>query len=149
MPLPEKLTLPSGAILTLCEAPFETSMQLLKVTAKELGQVTTGIKLEANLATDPAALSKLMSQDLTLDLLKNAVCQIIGSDAFEGVLSACMQRCLYNNQAINRETFEKREARQDYLPAAWEVIKHNLLPFFAGLKSKSLTAGSPAGEPPK
>jgi len=147
--LPETITLPSGAILVLKDAPFEVAMRLLKAVAKEIGQVTTGLKLDLNFATDPAALSKLIAQDIPLDVLKNAVCQLVGSEAIEGVFLECLGRCLYDGKVATREAFENRNARQDYLLVAWEVIKHNLAPFFAGLKSKSSTAGAPPGAAPK
>lgn len=144
MPLPETITLPSGGVLTLKEAPFEVSMRLLKTVAKELTNVATGLKLDLNFS-DPNAIAKMIGQDLPLDVIKNAVCQMVASDALEGVLYECLGRCLYRGSTITRESFEPRDNRQDYLLVAWEVIKHNLAPFFAGLSSKSSTNGAPAG----
>lgn len=143
--VPETLTMPSGAVLVLKDAPFEVAMRLLKTVAKELGNVATGLKLDLNF-TDPAAINRLIQQDLPLDVLKNAICQIVGSEAIESVFNECLGRCLYDGKVATRESFETRNARQDYLPVAWEVIKHNLTPFFVGLKSKSLTAGGPTGD---
>lgn len=145
MQVPTSITCPSGAVLVLMDAPFETSMRLLKTVARELSLVTTGLKLDVNFGNDPAALAKLFATDLPLDVLKNAVCQMVASDQLDSVLAECMARCTYNKLACKKDLFEDRNARQDYLLVAWEVIKHNLSPFFAGLTSRSKTSAAPAG----
>lgn len=149
MALDETVNLPSGAVLTLKDAPFQSSMQLLKAVLRELSTVATGLKLDVNLQQDPMALSKLMNQDISLDLLKNALCQIIASETVEHALMECFGRCLYNGRKGDKTEFENRDARQDYLPALWEVMKYTLSPFFAGLKSKSPTAPAAPGSGPK
>lgn len=145
MALPETVTLPSGTTLTLKDAPFEVSMRLLKTVARELGSVTTGLKLDVNFGTDPAALARLFASDLPLDVIKNAVCQMVASDALEAVLNECMGRCLYGQVACTKNLFEDRNARKDYILVAWEVIKFNLAPFFDGLSSRSKTNGAGTG----
>lgn len=147
--LPEIVTLPSGAKLQLTDPPFEESMGLLKVVASELCKVATDLKIELNFANPAAAMAKLMQQDLPVDVIKNAVLQAIASNAIEGALSQCMGRCLYNGVGVSRASFEPRNARQDYLPAAWEVIKFNLLPFLSGLLSKSVSPGTGTGGTPR
>ncbi len=143
--VPEIAKLPSGAELKLCDVPFETAMELLEAAAAEAQSVSIGLKLDVNFATDPAAMARLLAEDLPVDLIKNAVCQFVASSKFKAKLWACMERQLYNGQAVNRQTFENRNARADYLPAAWEVIKFTLIPFFSGLSLKSSTANPPAG----
>lgn len=147
--LPETYTCPSGAILELKDAPFETSMKLLKTVARELSTVATGMKIDINFANDPSALAKLLAQDLPVDLLKNALCAVIASESIETVLGECMGRSLYAGRAADRKAFESRNARQDWLPCAWEVMKFNLSPFFAGLTSKSSTVAAAIGAPPR
>lgn len=150
MALAETVSLPSGAKLVLNDPPFETSMALFQAVASELMKIDTGIKIDLNFASDPDALRKLLGGiDLPVDVLKNAVCQMIASKAVEGLLRECMGRCLYDGKSATQEMFEPRNARQDYLPVAWEVMKFNLLPFFAGLKSKSLTGAGGTGGPPR
>lgn len=149
MNIPESVTLPSGAKLALKDPPFENSLALLEATAKELSIVTTGLKIDINFAGDPMALAKMLAMDLPIDVLKNIVCQLVASKEWKRVLGECLNRCLYNGQAASLEAFEPRNARQDYLLVLWEVMKFNLLPFFAGLSSKSLTGAGPIGGAPK
>lgn len=142
------VTLPSGVKLELQHAPFEVAMKLLQTIARELIGVATGLNVELSLGNPQAMIEKLIGSDLSLDLIKNAVCQIVASGNVTAILRECMGRCLYDGRAIGVETFEPAIARGDYFPAAWEVMKHNLLPFFKGLGAKSLTAKSPAGGSP-
>lgn len=145
MNLPEKVALPSGASLELKDPPFESSMKLLTVVANEAKLLTTGLKVDINFASDPQALARLLAQDLPIDLIKNAVCQLVASESVRAAMLECMGRCLYNGQSATLASFEPRNARQDYLLAAWEVMKFNLLPFFAGLTSRSSTNEKPTG----
>lgn len=146
--LRQVLTLPSGAKLELQYAPFEVAMKLLQTIARELIGVSSGLNVELSLGDPSAMIQKLIGSDLSLDLIKNAVFQIVASSAVTAILRECMGRCLYEGRAIGADTFEPGSARGDYFPAAWEVMKHNLLPFFSGLAAKSLTAKSPAGGSP-
>ncbi len=144
--LDEIVTLPSGAQLTLKPAPWAVAMKLLKTVASEIQGVSVGLKLELNFANPAAAIAKLMAQDVPLDLFKNAACVAISSEQVELAIAHCMRSCLYEGRAIAKtaETFEPQDARQDYLPAAWEVMRFNLAPFFKGLRSRS---PSPSGQP--
>lgn len=126
-----EILLKSGAVLVVNMAPFSSSNKLLKVIVKELKNVE--IELE-NLD-----LAKFASQDI--NTLKNAVCQMLASDALEQAVFECMAKCTYNGSRIVKDTFEPEDARGDYLPCAWEVIKANLRPFFSGLDLSSLTSG--------
>ena len=55
-----------------------------------------------------------------------------------------MARCTIDGKKVVKDTFEPEDARQDYLPVAWEVMKLNLTPFFRGLDLSSLTRNEPA-----
>lgn len=135
----ETLTLKSGASLELQMAPFAVSMKLFKTIAAELKQVDInldGLSLEAIKGTN-------------LNGIKNAVFQLLGSDQLELALGACMERCLYNGVKITKGTFESPEARQDYLPVAWEVMKFNLAPFFSSLGLSYSTNEPATGSGPK
>lgn len=128
----KEITLPSGRILVFQMAPFADGMKLFKIVANELKQVDASI--------DMTNLKSLMAQEVkgdTLNIIKNLVCQLMGSDALERALAVCMARCTYDGMSIDKDTFEPEEARGDYLPCAWEVIKNNLAPFFKGLNLKS------------
>ena len=80
-----------------------------------------------------------------INIMKDAFCEIASSETVEAAFFECAGRCLLNGQKITRETFEEPDAREDYLPIAWEVIKFNLAPFFRGLASQ-LSASAPPSE---
>lgn len=136
----ETLTLESGAKLDLGMAPFATGMKLFKTVANELKLVNFELGLE------DMNLRRLADKDI--NTFKNAILQLAGSDALEAALFACMERCLYNGVKIDRKTFEPEDARADYLPVAWEVMKYNLAPFFKNLSLSFRTQpGTPAPSP--
>lgn len=133
----EKKTLASGNVLLLQMATFTVANRLLKAIANELKTVKVGdaLNLSAGMSVE-----KLHQMDLPVDALKDLVCQMLASDGVEAALRECMKGCQYNGEAIGKDTFEPEEARQDYLPTAWEVIRLNLVPFFSGLSLKLSTA---------
>src|SRR5690242_20291792 len=126
----DPITLKSGAVLTVAIASFASGNKLMKTVARELSGVDFNLELKN--------LDELSEKDI--NVLKNVVFRIIQSDAIEQALLECMKKCLYNDQRITLETFETEDARQDYLPVAWEVMKANLRPFFSGLDLSSLTS---------
>ncbi len=129
----DPIKLKSGADLQVGVAPFADGMRLLKTVARELAAV--------NFDLDLVNFSELSGKDI--NVLKNAVFQLIQSDAVEAALMKCAAKSHYNGHTILPNTFEDANARQDYLPVAWEVMKANLRPFFAGLDLSSL-ASAPA-----
>lgn len=129
----DPITLKSGSQLQLGMAPFGDGTRLLKTVARELAAV--------NFDLDLVNFAELSGKDI--NVLKNAVFQLIQSDAVEAALMKCAAKSLYNGQTIIATTFESENARQDYLPVVWEVMKENLRPFFAGLDLSSL-ASAPA-----
>jgi hypothetical protein len=108
-------------------APFAIGMKLFKTIASELKGVD--VQLES------LDFAKIAGKDI--NSIKNAIFQLLSSDALEAVVFQCMERCLYDGQKITRQTFEPEQARGDYLPIAWEVIRFNLSPFFSGLSFPS------------
>lgn len=141
--LPETATLPSGARLTLNHPPFSVAMDLVTSVAVELKGVATGLKVELSLGDPVAMIAKLAACDLPVDLLKDALLQAVASPRIRASLHECMGRCLLNGQVCNIMAFEDPKVRGDYFPAAWEVMKFTLSPFFAGLSSKSLVGSAP------
>lgn len=135
----DPITLKSGAQLALTIAPFAVGNRLLKTVARELAAVDFDM--------DTVNFSELSGKDI--NTLKNALFQLLQSDALETALLECMKRCLYNNERITETTFEPEDARPDYLPVAWEVIKVNLRPFFSGLDLSSLTSARPVSSDQK
>lgn len=140
----DPILLPSGAKLVITRAPFQVANGLLKVVARELTRVQFDLDL-GNIE-----LSNIGAKDL--DTLKNAIFQLVQSEAVEEALNRCLARCLYNGQKIVAEsTFESEEARGDYYPVVWEVMQANLLPFLGSLLSRlpkkgSLSSSSPGSE---
>lgn len=128
-----EILLKSGAVLVVNMAPFSASNKLLKVVMRELKTV--------DLELENLDLAKIATQDI--NTLKNAICQLLASDALEQSVFECMAKCTYNGSRVVKETFEPEDARGDYLPCAWEVIKANLRPFFSGLDLSSLGSGQP------
>lgn len=134
-----EIQLNSGAVLAVSIAPFSSSKKLLNVVMQELKDV--------DLELENLDLANFASQDI--NTLKNAICQLLGSENLERAVFECMAKCTYNGSRIVKDTFEPEEARADYLPCAWEVIKANLRPFFKNL-DLSLLASAPApSENPK
>ncbi len=135
----DPIQLKSGAVLTVTIASFSAGNKLMKTVARELSGVDFNLELKN--------LDELSEKDI--NVLKNVVFRIIQSDSIEQALLECMKKCLYNEQRITLETFDAEEARQDYLPVAWEVMKANLRPFFSGLDLSSLTSAKSPSSAPK
>lgn len=142
-------TLPSGRTLAIGIAPFSAANKLRKVVAAELLLVEVDVgKIDAKKLTLDADLLSLDGK--LLNTLKNVVCKLMASDAVENAFFECAQRSTIDGAKITRGTgseqgtFDAPEARGDYLPSAWEVIRANLAPFFVGLDLSFLTAGAGA-----
>lgn len=134
----DPVTLKNGALLTVSLAPFADANRLLKAIARELAQV--------NFDLGDLDLKEISGKDI--NVLKNAVFQLIQSDLVEAAVLKCAEKCLYNNQRITADTFKEESDRQAYLPVVWEVMKANLSPFFAGLNLSSLTSAKPVTSEP-
>lgn len=129
----ETITLKSGAELSMTVAPFADGMKLFKTIARELKQV--------DIELGDLDVSKLAGKDI--NSIKNVVFQLLGSDAVEACVFDCLKRCTLNGVRITKETFEDENARPDFLPAAWEVIKLNLRPFVSGLNLSFSASAKP------
>lgn len=135
----DPITLPSGASLAVTMAPLETGKKLAKIVARELALV----KFDFNLSE----MADIGGKEI--DSLKNVAFQLIQSDALEAVVLECMKKCTYNGERIIVSTFEPEDARQDYFPAAWEVLKVNLRPFLKSLSSLLSTRSDQISDAPK
>lgn len=128
----ENIQLKSGRTLGMTMAPFSVGSKLYRTIAKELREV----KLEL-----PAGTKSIT--DLDIGVAKDAILQLIASSELEAVVFECFNRCTLDGVKVTRETFESEEGREDYFPAALEVVKYNLTPFFRGLDFKLLVPGGP------
>lgn len=133
------IDLPSGTRLEIQVAPFSVGTKLYKTIANELKTVSIGANL------DLAQLGQMDVNDL-----KGALFQLLGSDALEQAVFDCFKYTVYNGEkGVTRATFEAEDARGDYLPAAWEVIRVNVTPFFKSLGSLLSAFAAPTSNDPK
>ncbi len=141
----QNITLKNGHVLGLTIADFGPANRLRKEMVRELRtvRVDTDIDLQA-LQKNPGKLFEMELDAKTLNTVKDLVCQLLGSDAVEAAALECMKKCTLQGEKITLGSFEKEETREDFLVVAWEVIKTNVGPFFAGLDLKSL--GSVVGQ---
>lgn len=131
----ETLDLKSGAKVEMEIASLSESAALRRSMAAEI------VKADIMIDLQKLDLKTISQADLAGDVfnsIKNVLLVLVSSETVERQLFVCMRRCRYNDVKITAETFEPKEARGDFLPIALEVIKINVLPFFAGLDWKSL-----------
>jgi|HubBroStandDraft_3_1064219.scaffolds.fasta_scaffold127398_2 hypothetical protein len=126
------ITLKSGHKLELQLPSFKVGTGLYKVIAAELLLVDVSFKM--------SDLKGIMNRDI--GELKNVFLRLLSSDKLEEAVFAAAAGCTYDDTRIDRKTFEPAEARGDWLPAALEVMKYTLIPFF-----ENLDLGSPAPSP--
>lgn len=126
--------LDSGARLVVTRADFEVCDRLLIAVSQELKEVSIDIGLKSGSLED--FLSGNVDKDAALNTLKNAVLQLTSSTRIRPVLWECMERCIYVDKKITRNTFNDDKTIGDYLEVAKEVLVQNLLPFFPKASSK-------------
>lgn len=104
---------------------YEQAWAVTQTIIKEIEKTEVDIKnidLKNILATDVL-------------VFKGPICSILGSQAVIEAAKACFKKCRYNDSVIDSMTFEKKDARGDFLPACWYALKENVSPFFASLNS--------------
>lgn len=115
-----EVKLPSGAVLKIGVAPFETSRSLYQVVLEEAKAILVTTKLEM------------------ASVYKDLFCIGFSSKKIENALWECLKYCTYNNGKtgelkIDKDTFEPISAREDYLNVCIEVAKDNIAPFVKSL----------------
>lgn len=136
-------TMKSGVELVVKLADFPDGMRLFKAVLFELKSV----KIEVDKIDLNADMTKMDPK--MLNVFKDVFCQLLVSDVVEKALVACMARCLYDGEQLKMASFNKANARGDFLPVAWEVGRANLAPFFSGVDLKSLIGSqAPTASPP-
>lgn len=73
------------------------------------------------------------SQSDMLALCKDLLCTSFASKKIEAALWECMKRCTYEGLKIDDKTFEKAEAREDYVEICFEVALEVVRPFTKSL----------------
>lgn len=123
-----KIILPSGSKLEITPLPYLKAWGVSQIVLKEIE------KMNIDIGTLKSIDFKNL---LAMDALnfKNPLCAIISSEQILEAAKTCMERCTYNGLKIDSDTFEKIEARQDFLPVVFSVLKENISPFFANLFS--------------
>lgn len=120
-----KKTLPSGATLDITlldwEAAWEVTQDVLRVIEK------LDIDLKGMNFTE------IQAQDVMA--FKSPLCRVLASKEIMEASKKCFARCTYDNTRIGDGTFNKPEARADFLVACFHVLKENCAPFFVGLLS--------------
>ncbi len=117
----KEVKLPSGAALKISEAPFSDAKNLYQAVLDEMRAVNFGF-----------------DSDLTA-VFKDLACIGFSSKKVDAALEPCMKRCLYNGLKIDTSTFEKSEARKDYVSVCVAVLKENIEPFMNGLYAEFQT----------
>ena len=136
-----KITLPSGAVLEIQAAPFETVMDAIQIIARELAKVD--LKIGGDVLKRVKEGGEVGVEDLDLSVLKDSILLLVGSKEFRPMLAELFRSATYDGLKVDATTWTSEKARGDYFLAAWEVIKKNVSPFFGPLLS-SLSARAKA-----
>ena len=123
-----KIILSSGAKLEITPLPYLKAWIVSQIVVKEIEKI--GLDTKELKSID---FKNLMAVDALN--FKNPLCAILGSEPIIEAAKTCMERCTYNSLRIDDDTFERIEARQDFLPVVFSVLKENISPFFANLFS--------------
>lgn len=124
-----KITLPSGAVLDITLLPFEEAWGVSQTITKEIERI--------NFDIGSFSLKEFVMSDIVN--LKNPICAILSSKSIIDAAKICFKRATYNGLKIDSQTFENRDARPDFLPVVFYVIKENVSPFFENLLSSLKT----------
>lgn len=110
--------------------------------------------VELKLAEADIKIETLDVANLDIGFLVAAILKVDGSKEFRARVFKCLERSLYNDEKITKDTFEPVENRGDYYPIVIECLKVNVLPFFYPLLGKwtgfleKMNPKSPAPESP-
>lgn len=120
-----KITLPSNAVIDITLLPFEEAWGVSQSITKEIERIDFDIK----------SINWAEFKMTNIVNLKNPICAILSSQVVIDAAKVCFKRVTYNGLKIDSQTFEKREARADFLPVVFYVLKENISPFFENLFS--------------
>jgi hypothetical protein len=110
-----EITLPSGAILKIYDAPFAESQALLNAVLKEAQNLNISLT------------------DNVEGVFKDAFCNLMTSAVIEKCLQPCLIRSTIDGLKIDKDTFESIERRGDYFTVRIEVAWANVGPFMKNL----------------
>lgn len=129
--------LPSGASLEIgllgSEEAWAVSQALIKVFQEIPIDTLNGISLRdlfSTMTDDPAAMKAMLLS------MKGPLCAVLSSPVIMAEAKKCFAQCTCNGVKLSSVwPFEKKEARQDFLPACFYALKENVTPFFGALSS--------------
>jgi hypothetical protein len=136
-----KYTLPSGSELDITLLPYEEAWACSQSILKVIEKVNIDIKGDG--------LEDFFKKDIMS--LKAPICGVLGSPEVMHEVRRCWKRCTYNDKKIDGDSFESKDARSDFLYAAFYSLKENISPFFESLISllKPNSATAKVENPPK
>lgn len=121
----ESFALPSGAKFEVQPLGYEGAWAVTQSILKEIERTEINLK-----GMD----FKALSQTDVLNF-KGPICALLASQAVLDAAKTCFKKCRYNDKAIDSMTFEKKDARGDFLYCCWYAIRENVMPFFGSLVS--------------
>lgn len=111
---------PSGARVIINAAPWVDAKNLKKAIQKEVNFDAAGMNEKW-----------IITQIFNVD----------GSESFDAAIWNCLKWCTYNDERITQATFDKKEARADYIEIMTVCVKENLGPLVESLSLKLLDLG--------
>ena len=108
------MKLPSGAELVIFETPFETSFTLYQTMVAENKD-------------------RPVTSENILGMLQAVFMNSVASKQVNVCLWECFKHCTYNALKIDKDTFQPKESREDFLTVCFEVAQENVSPFLKNL----------------
>lgn len=128
-----KITLKSGAALEITRSPFVVGHKLFKTILKELKDVN--LKLGLKEGQTVGSLFQFELTDEALNTAKDGILTLLSSQDIEDILWECMDRVLYNNKKLDKNSFNDDKLAEDYYEIMKEVMTINIAPFRKSLES--------------
>jgi len=113
-------TTKDGKLVQINYAGFQDAMELKNAIGHELLKVNVDISDLINKTLDSQS----------VNTLKNLILIVDTSSEVKNALFKCLSRCLYNGYKIDYNTFNDKEAVNEYYTIVINCIKENLSPFF-------------------
>jgi len=127
-----KHTAPSGAAVEITLSEFQIGFDLMRAVLKAARAGGIGSKMPEKLS-DLAGLANKDVKEIAgfIDI----IIDILASKEVEDLIYKCFEKCTYNNARITRDTWDKEDARGDFLWVAYIVGFENIRPFVSHLLS--------------
>ncbi len=135
-----KVKLPSGAELDIgllgSEEAWSVSQALINVVQDLPSGAFNGISFRDLMSKDTGDEEDQKAIKAMVLSMKGPICAILSSKVVRDEAKKCFAQCTVDGVKISSVwPFEKKEARQDYLPACFYALKENVSPFFGALSS--------------